>query len=87
MSALSTIETNADTINPQENADMAENQEYEELIAYLRNEGHSEVEIDKIMVRVRQYEFETQHDSVMDSIGAGTFDLATIIKEALGEAE
>ena len=64
---------------------MAENQEYEELIAYLRNEGHSEVDIDKIMVRVRQYEFETQHDSVMDSIGAGTFDLAAIIKEALAE--
>jgi hypothetical protein len=64
---------------------MAENHEYEELIAYLRNEGHSEVDIDKIMVRVRQYEFETQHDSVMDSIGAGSFDLAAIIKEALAE--
>ncbi len=64
---------------------MAENQEYEELIAYLRNEGHSEADIDKIMVRVRQYEFETRHDSVMDSIGAGTFDLAAIIKEALAE--
>jgi hypothetical protein len=64
---------------------MAENQEYEELIAYLRNEGHSEVEIDKIMARVRRYEFKTQHDSVIDSIGAGTFDLTAIIKEALAE--
>jgi hypothetical protein len=66
---------------------MAENQEYAELIAYLRNEGHTEVEIDKIMARVRKYELETQHDSVMDSIGAGTFDLAAIIKEALAEAD
>jgi hypothetical protein len=66
---------------------MADHQEYAELVEYLRTEGHTDQEIDKILVRVRQYEFETQHDSVMDSIGAGTFDLAAIIKEALAEAD
>jgi hypothetical protein len=64
---------------------MAETNEYQELIEYLRTEGHTDAEIEKILARVRRYEFETQHDSVMDSIGAGTFDLAAIIKEALGE--
>jgi hypothetical protein len=64
---------------------MAETREYAELIEYLQKEGHTEAEIDKILVRVQKYEFETQHDSVMDSIGAGTFDLAAIIKEALAE--
>ena len=58
---------------------------YDELTEYLRGLGHTEAEIEKILVRVRQYEFETLHDSVMDSIGNGTFDLAALIKEALGE--
>jgi hypothetical protein len=66
---------------------MNENGEYQELIAYLRSEGHTDGEIEKILVRVRKYEFETLHDSVMDSIGGGTFDLAALIKEALAEGE
>ena len=66
---------------------MADNQEYAELIEYLRAEGHSNVEIEKILVRVRQYEVQTQRDSIMDSIGNGTLDLAALIKEALGEQD
>jgi hypothetical protein len=58
---------------------------YDELSEYLRGLGHTEAEIKKILVRVQQYEVETLHDSVMDSIGNGTFDLAALIKEALGE--
>jgi len=65
---------------------MSEPHEYDELIHYLRGEGYSDTQIDSILVHVRKYEFETQHDSVMDSIGNGTFDLAAIIKEALGES-
>jgi hypothetical protein len=60
--------------------------EYEELTEYLRGEGYTDAEIKSILARVRRYEFETQHDSVMDSIGNGTFDLAALIKEALGES-
>lgn len=60
--------------------------EYQELIEYLRSEGHSPAEIDKILVRVQQYERETQLDSIMDSIGSGSLDLSRLIKEALGES-
>ena len=66
---------------------MPDDQEYPELIEYLRGLGQTEAEIEKIMARVRQYEFETRHDSIMDSIGNGTFDIAKLIKEALGESE
>jgi hypothetical protein len=64
---------------------MADPNEYAELTEYLRGLGQTEAEIEKILLRVRQYEVETQHDSIMDSIGNGTFDLAALIKEALGE--
>ncbi len=64
---------------------MAKDDEYAELTAYLRGLGQTDAEIEKILARVRQYELETQHDSIMDSIGNGTFDLAAVIKEALGE--
>ena len=62
---------------------MADSNEYPELIEYLHAEGHTDAEIEKILARVRQYELETQHDSIMDSIGNGTLDLAALIKEAL----
>ena len=61
---------------------MATNEAYPELIEYLRSQGLTDTQIDTILVRVRQYEVETQHDSIMDSIGNGTFDLAALIKEA-----
>jgi hypothetical protein len=65
---------------------MAGKHGYEELTEYLRGLGQSDAEIELILKRVRQYEVETQHDSIMDSIGNGTFDIAALIKEALGEA-
>ncbi|MFO0898158.1 MAG: hypothetical protein U0836_12100 [Pirellulales bacterium] len=58
-----------------------------ELIEFLRGAGHSPADIEKIMARLERYDFETQHDSIMDSIGSGSIDLAAIIKEALGESE
>ena len=64
---------------------MADSHGYEELVDYLRSEGHSENEIERILVRVRQYENETQQDSIMDSIGNGTLDIAAMIQEALSE--
>ena len=64
---------------------MANEHEYLELVDYLRGLGQTDAEIEKILARVRQYEVETQQDSIMDSIGNGTFDLTALIKEALGE--
>jgi hypothetical protein len=66
---------------------MADPREYEELKDYLRGLGQTEAEIKKILVRVRQYELETQCDSIMDSIGNGTFDIAALIKDALEEED
>lgn len=57
--------------------------EYSQLIKLLRGKGHSEVEIARILDRVRQYDKEMEVDSVMDSIAAGRMDLMTIIDEAL----
>ena len=80
-----TIHDNKQAETSVEDERMADQHEYEELTEYLRGEGHTEAEIIAILKRVRQYEVETQHDSIMDSIGNGTFDLAALIKEALGE--
>jgi len=66
---------------------MAQPHEFDELTEYLRGLGQTDAEIEKILARVRQYEVETQQDSIMDSIGNGTFDLAALIKEALGEGK
>jgi hypothetical protein len=66
---------------------MPDPNQYAELTEYLRGLGQTDAEIKKILIRVRQYEVEMQHDSIMDSIGNGTLDLAALIKEALGETE
>lgn len=55
------------------------------LIDWLKQKGHSADEIDKILAKVKQYDRETNVDSVMDSIAGGSFDLQSIIDEALGE--
>lgn len=66
---------------------MADQHEYDVLTQYLRDEGHTDAEIDSILARVRQYDVETKQDSIMDSIGNGTLDLTALIKEALGESD
>ena len=59
--------------------------EYTQLTGLLRSKGHSEVEIARILERVRQYDKEMEVDSVMDSIAAGRMNLMAIIEEALKE--
>ena len=58
---------------------------YAELVDWLRDLGHTGDEIQRIVVRVQQYEQEMQTDSIMDSIGSGSLDLTTLIKEALAD--
>ena len=60
-------------------------EQYPEVTAHLRELGHSDTEIAKILARVQQYEVANQVDSVMDSIDAGQIDLAAIIQQALAE--
>ena len=57
---------------------------YAGVSEWLRGRGHSDEEVDKILERIRRYEEQIQTDSVMDSIAAGSFDIAKIIDEALG---
>ena len=60
---------------------------YGELANYLRNDGHTDEQVAKILKVVRRYDLSTQHDSVMDSIASGKLSLSSIIKEAIGESE
>ena len=59
----------------------------EELAALLRENGHSDEELAKIMPRVLRYESDMKLDSVMASIGDGSLDLAAIVREALGKEQ
>ena len=59
------------------------NDETDGMKDLLREMGHSDEEIAKILVKLQEYEKETQLDSIMDSIGHGGFDLAALIDEAL----
>ena len=55
------------------------------LIEWLTQRGHTPDDIEKILKRLRQYDREMNVDSVMDSIGKGSFDLQSIIDEVLGK--
>jgi hypothetical protein len=59
------------------------NDEYNEVTELLKEMGHSDFEIQKIMARLRRYEKEMQLDSIMDSIGQDGFDLDALIQEAI----
>ena len=58
---------------------------HQQLVTWLREQGHTPAEIDKIVAKVREYDQRTVHESVFDSIERGSFDLKKIIREALGE--
>jgi hypothetical protein len=62
---------------------MESSEDYGLLIEWLKDRGHTPEEIEKIMARVHVFDEETQHDSVMDSIGAGRMNLDAFIKDAL----
>ena len=64
-----------------------EDERFSDLAEWLQGRGHSSLEIEKILKRVQDYDQKTRLDSVMDSIDSGDFNIAGIIKEALGESE
>ena len=64
---------------------MSEQEWTARLTEMLKQMGHSDEEIAKILARVAQYDEETSRDSVMDSLGTGTLNLDALIQEALGE--
>ena len=62
-------------------------EKYPEVADWLRQRGHTDREIDKILERVERYEQETEVDSVMDSIERGSFNIGAIIRDALAELD
>lgn len=62
---------------------MDPSEDYEALIELLRERGHSEQEIQKILAKLRLHDDRTLHDSVMDSIGSGRLNLDELIQQAL----
>jgi hypothetical protein len=56
-----------------------------ELVGWLTERGHSPEEISKILAKVEEYDAATVSDSIFDSIERGDFDIAGLIKEALGD--
>lgn len=60
-------------------------EDYQVLVEWLTERGHSGDEIQTILARVRDYDEKTQHDSVMDSIGSGRMSLDALVKDALGQ--
>jgi len=67
--------------------EMELSQQYPEVTAYLRELGHTDLEVNEILERVRQYETETKVDSVINSIESGSFDITAAIHDALAEMD
>ena len=62
-----------------------EDPRHEELVQWLESQGHTETEIRRILAKVAEYDSQTLHESIFDSIDSGDFDLSSIIDEALSE--
>ena len=60
---------------------------HEELVTWLTEQGHSSEQIEKILAKLQEYDDQTMHESLFDSISSGKFDIASIIQEALGEQD
>ena len=57
----------------------------QQLVDWLREQGHGDEQIDRILAKVNEYDAQTVHESIFDSIDAGTIDLGAIVQEALDE--
>lgn len=66
---------------------MEQDRRHAELIGWLTSQGHSQAEIEKVLAKVTEYDAQTLHESVFDSIDSGAIDLAAIVKEALAQTE
>ncbi|MGZ0168466.1 MAG: hypothetical protein ACKVHE_02820 [Planctomycetales bacterium] len=65
---------------------MAVDDEFEQITEWLKTEkGHSDLEVEKIILHLRHHEENTKLNSVMDSIGSGSLNLSAIINKALND--
>ena len=56
-----------------------------ELIVYLKEEGYNQAEIDKVLAKLRDYDSSVFRQSVFDAIETDSFDLRSIVDEAMGK--
>ncbi len=66
---------------------MSDENDYVQLGDFLRERGHTESEISRIIAKVKEYEEHTQLNSVMDSVASGHLGLNSLISEALGKGD
>ena len=66
---------------------MSHETRHAQLIAWLENQGHTEQEIERILAKVTEYDAQTVHESIFDSIDSGAFDIHRLIEEALKDGE
>ena len=67
---------------------MSVDDEFEQIAEWLKTEkGHSDLEVEKIILHLRHYEENTKLNSVMDSIGSGSLNLSAIINQALNDED
>lgn len=58
---------------------------HDELVDWLKSQGHSDQQIERILTKVAEYDKQTTHESIFDSIDSGDFDIASLIDEALSD--
>jgi len=58
---------------------------HQELVEWLKSQGHSDPQIERILAKVAEYDNQTLHESIFDSIDSGDFDIAKLIDEALSD--
>lgn len=56
-----------------------------ELIVYLKEEGYNQAEIDKVLAKLRDYDSSVFRQSVFDAIETDSFDLRSIVDEAMSK--
>lgn len=61
--------------------------QHAQLIAWLEDQGHTPAEIEKILAKVAEYDAQTLHESIFDSISSGTIDIEQLVREALDKEQ
>lgn len=58
---------------------------HKELVEWLNSQGHDEHQISLILAKLAEYDNQTLHESLFDSISNGNFDIASLIEDALAD--
>ena len=62
---------------------MAASNHKDEVIKWLQERGHKPEEIEKIQAKLAAYDQVVVRDALFDATTSGSFDISSVIKEAL----